>query len=105
MHDAYEPLIWGVWVSLCEQSFKAWLKVFEQEHRSNVGPFFGLNAWLKPYPDTMILKTRGHLRDHGLRPLIELEAAAFRLLGRTRSEDGCASRVRLEIPCHSNRIA
>jgi hypothetical protein len=74
VHGVDEPLIWGVWVSLSELSFKAWLKVFEQEHRSHVGPFFGwLNAWLKPYPDTMDLKTRVHLRDHGLRPFIELE--------------------------------
>lgn len=36
--------------------------------------FFGwLNAWLKPYPDTMNLKTRVHLRDHGTRPFIEIE--------------------------------
>ena len=71
---ADEPLVWGVWVSLSEQSFSAWLKVFEAELRSNVGPFFGwLNAWLKPYPETMNLKTRVHLRDHGLRPWIELE--------------------------------
>ena len=69
MHGVDEPLIWGVWVSLSEMSFKAWLKVFEQEHPSHVGPFFGwLNAWLKPYPDTMNLKSRVHLRDHGLRP-------------------------------------
>jgi hypothetical protein len=74
VHGADEPLIWGVWVSLSEQSFNAWLKVFAQEHRSHVGPIFGwLNAWLKPYPETMDLKTRVHLRDHGLRPWIELE--------------------------------
>ena len=74
VHGADEPLIWGVWVSLSEMSFKTWLKVFEQEHRSHVGPFFGwLNAWLKPYPDTANLKSRVHLRNHGLRPIIELE--------------------------------
>jgi len=73
VHGADEPLIWGVWVSLSEQSFIAWLKVFEQEHRSHVGPFFGwLNAWLRRYPETMNLKSRVHLRDH-LRPRIELE--------------------------------
>jgi len=39
-----------------------------------VGPFFGwLNAWLKPYPETMNLKARVHLRDRGIRPSIELE--------------------------------
>jgi hypothetical protein len=74
VHGADEPLIWGVWVDLSEESFIAWLKVFEQEHRSHVGPLFGwLNTWFKPYPETMSLKTWVHLRDHGLRPLIELE--------------------------------
>jgi len=35
-----------------------WLKVFDQEHRSHVGPFFGwLNAWLTPYQETTDLKT------------------------------------------------
>jgi hypothetical protein len=87
VHDADEPLIWGVWVSLSEQSFIAWLKVFEEEHRSHVGPFFGwLNAWLKPYPETTNLKTRVHLRDHGLRPRIELEATDHPLALEQRSE-------------------
>jgi hypothetical protein len=35
-----------------------------------VGPFFG---WLKPCLETTGLKTRVDLRDHGLRPWIELE--------------------------------
>jgi hypothetical protein len=69
-----EPLIWGVWVDLSERSFATWLGVVDQQHRSHVGPFLGwLNAWLKPYPETMNLKTRVHLRDHGLRPWVELE--------------------------------
>jgi len=74
VHGAPEPLIWGVWTSLSEQSFTTWRKVFDQERRSHVSPFFGwLNSWLKPYPETMNLKTRVHLRDHALRPWIELE--------------------------------
>jgi hypothetical protein len=69
-----KALVWGVWASLSEQSFRAWLETYQQDHRSHVGPFFGwLNAWLKPYPDTVGLKTRVHLRDHGQRPWIELE--------------------------------
>lgn len=69
-----EPFVWGVWASLSEQDFITWLKMFDVEHRSHVGPFFGwLNAWLKPYPETINLKTQVHLRDHGLRPWIELE--------------------------------
>jgi hypothetical protein len=74
VHGEAEPLIYGVWVSLSEQNFAVWKQVYDQMHRSNTGPFFGwLNAWLKPYPETMDLKTRVHLRDHGLRPWIELE--------------------------------
>ena len=74
VHGTDEPLIWGVWVDLSEQSFLAWQKVSEQKCRSHVGPFFGwLNAWLKPYPETVNLKTKVHLRDDGLRPWIELE--------------------------------
>jgi hypothetical protein len=74
VQEATEPLIWGVWVSLSDQSFLAWQTVFDQKYRSHVGPFFGwLNAWIKPYPETMNLKARVHLRDDGLRPRIELE--------------------------------
>lgn len=69
-----EPFSWGVWVSVSEVSHVAWLKHFEQEKRSHIGPFFGwLNAWLSPYPDTVGLKTKAHLRDDGIRPYIELE--------------------------------
>ena len=69
-----EPVIWGVWVSLSEQNFREWVKVYDADERSHVGPFFGwLNAWLKPYPDTAGLKTRVHLRNQKVRPFIELE--------------------------------
>lgn len=74
VHGHDEPFSWGVWVSLSEKSFLEWLKHFDENHRSHVGPFFGwLNTALPLYPDTVNLKTRVHLRDHGLRPYIELE--------------------------------
>lgn len=74
VHGESKPFVWGVWVSLSEASFRKWLDLVNTEHRSHVGPFFGwLNSWLKPYPDTINLKTRVHLRDHGIRPSIELE--------------------------------
>src|SRR5688500_4305799 len=51
-----DPLSWGVWVSLSESSFKQWRESLHMERRSHIGPFFGwLNAWLKPYPETMNL--------------------------------------------------
>jgi len=63
VHGESEPFVWGVWVSLSEASFRAWLECFDTERRSHIGPFFGwLNAWLKPYPDTVNLKTRAPSR-------------------------------------------
>jgi hypothetical protein len=74
VHGEREPFSWGVWVSLSQASHLEWLKYFGETKRSHVGPFLGwLNAWLKPYPDTINLKTRVHLRDEGIRPSIELE--------------------------------
>jgi hypothetical protein len=74
VHGEGEPFVWGVWVSLSEESFREWVGAFEMEKRSHLGPYFGwLDAWLKPYPNTINLKTMVHLRDHGLRPYIELE--------------------------------
>ncbi len=74
VHGEDEPLSRGVWVSLSEQSFATWKACYEPRHRSHIGPFSGwLNAWIKPYPDTVSLKTMVQLRDDGLRPYIELE--------------------------------
>ena len=74
VHGETDPLTWGVWVSLSEASHSQWIRSFDQERRSHIGPFFGwLNALLAPYPSTLNLKTRVHLRDHGLRPRVELE--------------------------------
>lgn len=69
-----EPFSWGVWVSLSEGSYKQWLESHPWDRRSHLGPSFGwLDAYVKPYPETMNLKTRVHLRDGGIRPFIELE--------------------------------
>ncbi len=74
VHGEKEQFSWGVWVSLSEESFKQWIQCFHVAKRSHIGPFFGwLNSWLKPYPDTINLKTMVHLRDNGIRPYIELE--------------------------------
>lgn len=74
VHGESEPLSWGVWVSLSENSFQQWCDTYESEKRSHVGPFFGwLNAALDPYPATASLKTHVHLRDGFVRPFIELE--------------------------------
>ena len=69
-----EPFTWGVWLSLSETSFNEWLRVFAVDKRAHIGPFFGwLDTLLRPYSDTLGLKTRVHLRDDANRPRIELE--------------------------------
>jgi len=74
VHGADDGFSWGVWVSPSEENYLTWRDNFGEPKRSHVGPFLGwLNAWLKPYPDTMNLKTMVHLRDDGIQPYIEIE--------------------------------
>jgi hypothetical protein len=69
-----DRFIWGVWVSLSKERFDEFVACFDAPKRSQIGPFFGwLSAELPLYPSTENLKTRVHLRDHGMRPFIELE--------------------------------
>ena len=74
VHGHGERFTWGVWASLSETSYRKWVDASSLEVRSGIGPFFGwLNTGLKPYPETVNLKTRVHLRNGGARPFIELE--------------------------------
>lgn len=69
-----ESYSWGVWVSLSEPNFFIWQGHYNVPQRSHIGPFFGwLCSCISVYPETRHLKTMVHLRDHGLRPLVELE--------------------------------
>ena len=69
-----EPFVWLVWVSLSKDSFGEWLSHYETPERAHFGPYFGwLNSALPLYPDTINLKTLAHVRNDGLRPLIEVE--------------------------------
>ena len=87
---------WGVWVSLKEENFFIWQDAYGTSRRSHIGPFFGwLSTLLPVYPDTLNLKTAVHLRDDGLRPLIELEATDHPLAGDQR--DGITLGRALEI--------
>ena len=81
-----EPFIWGLWTSLSRRSFDIVLELFDEDHRSHVGPFFGwLSASLKGYPETENLKALVHLRDGERRPFIELEATQHPLAIEQRS--------------------
>jgi len=81
VHGYGDPFIWGVWVSLSEESYLTFTEYFDQAKRSHVGPFFG---WLcsdyMVYPERCTsLKTRVHLQDDGIRPTIELEQVSRNL--------------------------
>jgi hypothetical protein len=72
--DAEGAFAWGVWMSVSERNFLRYQEVFEEPIQAHVGPFTGwLSSRLPDYPDTLTLKVRAHLRDHGERPLFELE--------------------------------
>ncbi|MFK8082995.1 MAG: DUF2199 domain-containing protein [Granulosicoccus sp.] len=69
-----EPFIWATWVSLSEESYHKFVDSFDLDSRSHIGPFTGWH-----YCDFAVyeiecinLETRVHLRDNGIRPLIEL---------------------------------
>lgn len=69
-----QAFVWGLWVSLSEASFATYRSLYENRKRSHAGPFFGFLAnEIGPYQGTLGLKTNVHLRDDGMRPLIELE--------------------------------
>lgn len=73
--DSDQIFTWGVWVSLSTENFDKFLSLYEVAERDGEGPFFGwLSTRLPGYPETLNLKTMLHLRNHGTRPLIELEA-------------------------------
>ena len=92
----HEPFAWGVWVSLSEASFEQWVETFGQRERDHIGPFFGwLNSSLPGYPPTPGLKTRVHLRNDFIRPLIELEQSGHPLALEQR--DGISARRLAEI--------
>lgn len=70
-----EIFTWGVWVSLSRSNFDKFLGLHEVEERDHEGPFFGwLSTRLPVYPDTIHVKSMVHLRNHGIRPFIEIDA-------------------------------
>lgn len=75
INDSGETFTWGVWASLSKENFDTFLELYEEEEREHEGPLFGwLSTRLPGYPETLHLKTSVHLRNHGIRPFIELEA-------------------------------
>lgn len=72
IHGIAEPFLWGVWVSLSEQSFRHYLDTWDTPDES--ASYFGWFSNRLPfYPDTVNLKTHVHPRGDGARPSLVLE--------------------------------
>lgn len=76
IHGQDRSFGFGVWSSLSRDSFRRYADTFGEPVSSHAGPFFGwFSSAIAAYPDTLGLKCKVHLRDHGERPRIELEPA------------------------------
>ena len=74
VHGLTDKFVWTVWVSLSKTSFHEWIRTFDDDIRSGVGPFFGwLNTEVPGYTGTINLKTMVHLQDYRTRPLVILD--------------------------------
>lgn len=72
IHGVTEPFMWGVWVSLSQESLDRYLDTWDSPVETD--SYFGwLCNRLPYYPDTMSLKTTVRPRKNGWRPCIELE--------------------------------
>lgn len=81
-----EPLIWGVWVSLSRDNFERELHLSNRPERVKEPPYFVWHSSRIPvYPDTLLLKTRLHSRDVGMRPYIEVEPTDHPLAAEQRN--------------------
>jgi hypothetical protein len=80
VHGETDPFAWGVWVDVSEADHTKFDTAFGQDMRSEVGPFAGyLGNALPTYPDTMNLVVVAHLRDHGIRPSVEVSPTSHPL--------------------------
>ena len=74
VHGCEDRFVWNVWVSVSQKTYERFGELWEADIRDTEPPFFGwLCTELSVYPQTFNLKTHVHLRNHGLRPFIELE--------------------------------
>ncbi|WP_144499584.1 DUF2199 domain-containing protein [Bacillus sp. FDAARGOS_235] len=72
--DSCETFIWDVWVSISEENYRKVIQAWDDRERDKTNPYFGwLSTSIPGYPDTLNLKTNIHIREIGVRPVIELE--------------------------------
>jgi hypothetical protein len=69
-----DRFVWGVWLSVSEESLKRYTALFSDVRRTRGEQLFGwLCNELPDYPSTQLLKTMLHVREYPMRPIVELE--------------------------------
>jgi hypothetical protein len=75
-----ETLIFGVWISVSEASFRRILDLWDVPDVADEPPRFAwLCNWLRGYPEPIGIKCHVHIRLGNLRPAIELEPTDYPL--------------------------
>ena len=78
--DSAEIFVWGVWVSVSEESFRYIHEKWDSPIDDNEPPRFAwLYTWLRGYPDPADIKCHLFLRSGNQRPRIVLEATDYPL--------------------------
>lgn len=78
--DSAESLVFGVWVSVSEESLRYILDHWNAPIPDDEPPRFGwLSNWIKGYPDPQRIKCHIFLRSGNLRPRIVLEPTDYPL--------------------------
>jgi hypothetical protein len=80
VHEHAEPLSWGVWCSLSQETFVRYGEIFDKVDRDSGESFFGwLCSAVPGYLDTQLLKTMVRVRPWPTRPFVELEPTDHQL--------------------------
>ena len=78
--DSPETFVFGVWVSVSEESFRHILDKWEAPITDDEPPRFGwLCNWIRGYPNPEEIRCHVHLRSGNLRPRIVLEPTDYPL--------------------------
>jgi hypothetical protein len=78
--DCSESLVWGVWVSVSEESFRYILAKWNSSIPQDERPRFGwLSTWINGYPEPHEIRCHVFLRSGNLRPRIVIQPTDYPL--------------------------
>jgi len=84
--DSPEIFIWGVWISVSEESFRYILDHWNMDIADEEQPRFGwLCTWVRGYPRPDEIRCHVHLRSGILRPQVVLEPTDYPMAVEQRS--------------------